>query len=315
MKNELLVTHQSWTNKGTHIAYIAPYKATEVDDEGTLRLKWWAGNEHLKSAQAPAPSLQPHAPHYFTRHLSLTDISNGVVLEAQLTMPSADTVDWPGFVLELAGGRAPLAVVILPGAEQVAVGDYLPQSAVPWRPGGKATLPTTDWMFSGGASSVGTRDPHGSGDDIRSGGPGQVSLARLAHPLDGQGHMLSAAHVCFTYVAGYGCGPSRKGPTVTLVVLDALDGSIVSEIWTSAPLTNYSFDHFTSESPPVCGGASGLALGHGRQVQLALRFSNAQCNLQLPMRTMNASVAWGGIQPGPYSPATLPSVGVTERWP
>ena len=161
------------------------------------------------------------------------------------------------------------------------------------------------------------RDARLGGSDIRSGAPGQTSLALLAHPLDGRGHTLSAARVCFQYTSGYGCGPKapgKLGASVTLSLLDVVDGTVVADVGTSAPLANYSFDAFTTESPPVCVGAAGLAVSHPRQLQLGLRFVNHECNLQLPMATMNVSVAWGGMQAGPYAAVPLPSVTPTERW-
>jgi len=318
LENELLVTHQSWTNKGTHVAYIAPYKSTEVDDEGTLRLTWWKGNEHLKATELkPTPAVEPHSP-WLTKNLTIDEISAGIVLEAQMAIPTVNDANWPGYLLELAdSSRAPLAIILIPGGTEVAIGDYLPQSAVPYSPGPASSLPTTEWLFPDGATRMPAKDKAIGGSDIRSGGPGQTTLAKLAHPLDSQGHLLTSARVCFQYVAGYGCGPqapTKQGATLTLALLDAVNGSAVADVWTSDELKNYSYDVFTTESPPICGGASGLSIAYSRQLQLALRFTNNECNVQVPMRTMNASVAWGGKQPTPYAPSALPSVGVTQRW-
>lgn len=290
-----------------------------MDDEGTLRLTYWSGNEQLKDTELkPTPTLDPVVQKlpYLNKNLTLEERSKGVVLEAAVTIPTAHEPDWPGFVLELSGDLAPLAIVLSPGGEEVAIGDFLPQSSIPYSPSAVA-LPTTDWLFVDGASRMPSRDATIGGSDIRSGGPGQTSVAKLAHPLDSHGHYLASVHVCFQYVAGYGCGPQapeKKGSTVTLTLLDAVNGSSVADVWTSDALHNYSYDVFTGESSPICGGADGLAVAHSRQLQLGLRFANNDCNLQLPMRTMNASVKWGAVQPQPYQPSAVPSVGVTERW-
>ena len=55
---ELLVTHQSFSHQGR--TYVAPFKAVDADEEGTLRLKWWAPNDRLQGAQVPlgAPTSQ-----------------------------------------------------------------------------------------------------------------------------------------------------------------------------------------------------------------------------------------------------------------
>ena len=46
----LLVNHHSIARDGG--VFFAPLKATQVDEQGTLRLTWWRGNEKLKHAQA-----------------------------------------------------------------------------------------------------------------------------------------------------------------------------------------------------------------------------------------------------------------------
>ena len=43
---ELLISHQSFSHRGR--SYVAPFKAVEVDENDTLRLKYWRENERLK---------------------------------------------------------------------------------------------------------------------------------------------------------------------------------------------------------------------------------------------------------------------------
>jgi hypothetical protein len=85
-EQELLVTHQTWDNHGTHFSYVSPFKAVDVDDEGTFRLKWWAPNEKLKGDPLSLSGTD-----------STANVSQGLLLEGQFTLPSSSTpTDWPG---------------------------------------------------------------------------------------------------------------------------------------------------------------------------------------------------------------------------
>ena len=86
-QQELLVTHQTWDNHGTHYSYISPFKLGTVDEEGTFRLKWWPVNEKLKGAPL---ALEARA-----------NVSQGFMLEANFTIPSSsDPAGWPGFLID-----------------------------------------------------------------------------------------------------------------------------------------------------------------------------------------------------------------------
>lgn len=88
-QQELLVTHQTWDNHGTHFSYISPFKTVDVDDEGTFRLMWWPNNEKLKGE--PLASTE------------VANVSQGFFLEANFTLPSMDDsepTNWPGFLIE-----------------------------------------------------------------------------------------------------------------------------------------------------------------------------------------------------------------------
>jgi len=102
---ELLVTHQSFSRVGR--AYVAPFKAARVDDDATLRLAWWEGNQRLKGRPVRVRldadgSLLPRL-----------DPSLGSVLEASFPLPPAGATlpSWPGFVFEQADGGATLLAV------------------------------------------------------------------------------------------------------------------------------------------------------------------------------------------------------------
>ena len=88
-EQELLVTHQTWDNHGTHFSYISPFKGVDVDDEGTFRLKWWKNNEKLKGDPLAATDA--------------ANVSQGFLLEANFTLPSlgdSEPTQWPGFLIE-----------------------------------------------------------------------------------------------------------------------------------------------------------------------------------------------------------------------
>jgi hypothetical protein len=312
---EILVTHQTWTYRGTHVSYISPYKLAHLDDDGTFRLQWFQGNERLKGAPL-ATTPDPADARYFA---DVADVSTGLVIEAAFAMPAATApvAAWPGFLIDQGDGLA-LSVALQPDGS-VAVGDYRTFVDVEYAAGGLA-LPVhspADWAFGGGASPVPTRVPHSNGTDLRSGAPGGVGTALLTHPLDSHGHVLEELRMSFTYVAGYTPAPGHtaNGSTVTLALVDAHNGSHIASLCTTPALSNYSFDRFTSESPPVHCNATNLAIGWPRQMAVKLLVTNHQRNVQIPLQTLKLSVRWGGLQPGPYCPSPVPpSVNVRERW-
>lgn len=92
----LLVNHHSMSSEGV---YFAPLKQAVVDEEGTLRLKWWPGNESLKhqtldvsrrvASAAPVALLDQRF-----------DTKGGVILEGVLTLPAAAEAPPVGLYLE-----------------------------------------------------------------------------------------------------------------------------------------------------------------------------------------------------------------------
>ena len=167
-----------------------------------------------------------------------------------------------------------------------------------------------DWTYSGGAANTASRLPGKT--DIRSGGPGETSLALVDHMLWSEGHLINALSVSFQYVSGYGCIPPTTGggscdgaANISLAIVDAVNKSIVRIVWDSPPLGKYSYDAFKGYSPPVSSGAvSHLAVGWPRQTQLALIIRNNKRNLQIPVNSINLTLAWGGKQISPWSPAS-----------
>ena len=57
----------------------------------------------------------------------------------------------------------------------------------------------------------------------------------------------------FRYLAGYTPQPGHtaKAATVSVQIRDQATDSIIKIIQTTAPLGNYSWDHFTEYSPPI----------------------------------------------------------------
>ena len=329
--NALLVTHQTWDNRGTHTSFVSPFKRAVIDVEGTFRLKWWAPNENLKGAAWPLPSAPPAGanPFYPDTVSPPANVSRGLLLEADFTIPATDDpAGWPGFLLQTAAPGAVFVGMDHRGACNV--GSYkirLPSQCInytdPKGPAG-AVVPAThgstaDWEFAAGASATPSRLARET--DIRSGGPGGAGLALVSHPLLSQGHFIASASVAFQYVAGYGCtapGPATCAgpPSASLVVVDAFNHSLVATLWTSDPLDEYSYDAFKGYSPPVVGGAAGLRVAWPRQTQLALLFNNSKRNLQVPISSLNVTLGWSEEkQPGSWAPAPFSNeIDVKERW-
>ena len=98
----LLVNHHAIGRKGTHGgSYFAPLKKATVDDEGTLRLTYWPGNEKLKgeviSTQLEnSTSSGPASVRKVSRKF---DVGPGVVLEGEMTLPSKGGEEEPGLFI------------------------------------------------------------------------------------------------------------------------------------------------------------------------------------------------------------------------
>lgn len=127
--------------------------------------------------------------------------------------------------------------------------------------------------------------------DLRSGDPGTVTTAVLATPIWGaesqsakMAHSISSVELTFRYVAGYGSsGGSQKGATLSIVLIDAATQDVVSTLYTSPPLVNYSFDDFKGYSPPIHVHVSELQILNGRALHMALRFHNNDRNVQVSL--------------------------------
>jgi len=302
-EQELLVTHQTWDNHGTHYSYVSPFKLGTVDEEGTFRLKWWPKNENLKGEALPGGTA---------------NVSQGMILEANLTIPAtADPTTWPGFLIET---EVPGATFVGMDHEGIAtVGTYKstsPSQNINWTSSTTPQPVPALFEYANGAAVTPSK-LKGGGSDIRSGGPGQTSLALVAHPLASLGRTITGATVSFQYISGYGCevGACSGAANVSLAVVDAFNHSVIATLWESLPLNNASYDRFNGYSLPVSGGNSGVAIAWPRQCQLALVLHNNQRNLQIPISSVVLTVTWGTtLGPAGWHPESLTTLKTNERW-
>jgi hypothetical protein len=120
LPGEVLVNHQSWipvTDSETDFAqdvHLAPLKKAEWDEQGTLRMTWWPGNDRAKDErlrvdlpQAAGPSVPALLDPPFDRDRTL-------ILEGVLTLPSAADGSVTGVYLD-GSAEAATAFLVRPG--------------------------------------------------------------------------------------------------------------------------------------------------------------------------------------------------------
>ena len=191
---------------------------------------------------------------------------------------------------------------------------YLPPQ--PYTPGG-VTVPSSseaDFTLSGGAIiNVDHPDAATSGGSaIRSGGPGQTSLVEIGTGVIGNGHRLSAISLQFRYTAGYtpAKGQTKLAPTVSVQLLDVKSKALVATLLTTPPLGEYSFDAFTGHSPPISLEVKGLEVPNDAPLVLALKITNNDRNLQIPIDDLASGfaikVAWEDTPAGAAAAASAP---------
>jgi hypothetical protein len=109
---ELLVVHQSYS-QATSMTYLAPLKLAAVDEEGTMRLKYWPKNDLIKGPKLPphALALLPPVPMGGAPSVTARTIAtalnnrNGTVLELQLPSCQPGAIIFKG--ASSAGGGTP----------------------------------------------------------------------------------------------------------------------------------------------------------------------------------------------------------------
>jgi alpha-galactosidase len=183
------------------------------------------------------------------------------------------------------------------------IGNSVP-AAINWtNTSASVPIPSLLWELEGGAASTGSK--LAGQTDIRSGGPGQTTMAVVEQPLASLGHTITSVSVSFQYISGYGClvGDCAGAANLSLAVVDAANHTIVARIWDSPALNNASYDAFTGYSKPVTGSVTGLSLSWPRKTQLALLMHNNKRNLQIPMSSVKLSISWGQGGAGAWNPA------------
>jgi len=178
-------------------------------------------------------------------------------------------------------------------------------SVVPYKPGGSVVPSKTngDLNYANGASSSrGPSDTLCSGANIRTGNPGQHSKVLVAHAIVGKGHRINRITLQYRYSAGYTPQPGQHPTPATLsVVLLDHTQQIISTLYSSPPLGNYSADHFTGYSPIIPVDAHGLDIPNDDAVYIAFIYQNNQRNLQIPIDdkkdSFNIVVHWAENDP------------------
>merc|ERR1719469_566099 len=137
--------------------------------------------------------------------------------------------------------------------------------------------------------------------DVRSGNPGEVTTATVGHAIESAGHYITNVDFTYQYVAGYGV--DGVATTLSLVLVDSVTGLDLQTVYESPPLADYSFDQFVGYSPLIVAHASDLKINSPHAMLMVLRFQNNQRNAQIPLDTLNISVAWSSkLAPGPHDP-------------
>ncbi|MHB8971841.1 MAG: LamG-like jellyroll fold domain-containing protein [Pirellulaceae bacterium] len=115
----LLVNHHSIARNGA--VYGAPLKATRVDDEGTLRLAWWTGNEKLKHEPVTGLTRPTHVQSDGRPGLldAKVDPARGVVLEGTLTLPAGPAAKPTGLYVECGPDQGVAILVSATGATEI----------------------------------------------------------------------------------------------------------------------------------------------------------------------------------------------------
>ena len=152
--------------------------------------------------------------------------------------------------------------------------------------------------------------------DIRSGSSHSNSSVILTSEIIGDGHAITKLAMSFRYIAGYSPDPAHppkvapKAATISVVLADAKTGKELATVYTSPPLGDYSFDHYTGYSPPIrVESDAALSVPNGLPVHVVLKFANNDRNVQIqlaPLSGLNMTVGWAAAASTPAPPPPLP---------
>jgi hypothetical protein len=119
MPTGVLVNHHSTARDG--MVYFAPLKATHVDEQGTLRLVWWKGNEPLKhervEVETPAPAGESAEPVAMLE--PSFNVECGVVVEGTVTLPAPAEAGRSGLYVESSAGGGTAILLNSAGAAEL----------------------------------------------------------------------------------------------------------------------------------------------------------------------------------------------------
>jgi len=156
---------------------------------------------------------------------------------------------------------------------------------------GVSAIPTdaSMWVAGGGASVL----PNGPTMNIRSGDPGELTVASNVAVLQDGSHSIAALNFSYQYVSGYGPAGRHVGANFTLVTTDAC-GASGTTLYSSPELTQYPYDVCqTCYSPPVNVTLRfSPPLDATQPVALALRFANNDRNVQINLPLTTLAVQW-----------------------
>ena len=170
----------------------------------------------------------------------------------------------------------------------------------------------TSMTLSKGAAVAASKEPNA--EDIRTGGPGDVSMAILNSWVFSAGHSIEAVSFSFSYIAGYLPAGSPGGATLSLVALDAESDAELATFYTSPVLNKYGFAPFKGYSPAIKVDANNLNFVHAGSIKLALKFVNNKQNLQIPVTSagLGVKVTWGSAGGRPAGKPGTPETGATN---
>eukprot|EP00931_Biecheleriopsis_adriatica_P060406 TRINITY_DN36279_c0_g1_i1.p1 TRINITY_DN36279_c0_g1~~TRINITY_DN36279_c0_g1_i1.p1 ORF type:complete len:429 (-),score=54.60 TRINITY_DN36279_c0_g1_i1:155-1441(-) len=195
---------------------------------------------------------------------------------------------------------------------------------VPYNPDG-AEVPSNT------ASDINAQSPAGVGNgradartsgaaNIRTGGPGQTSVIYIGPGIEGHGHLLTSVSMSFRYLAGYTPpdAQTKKSPIVKVQVRDLTSDTVLATLFTSDPLGNYSWDHFTAYSPLINVSAMNLSIPNDSPLVIALEVTNNDRNLQIPIDDLadgfRLRVAWAPTSHGQRLPVNAGVFGAGQVW-
>ena len=105
----ILVNHHSIARDGG--VYFAPLKRAVLDDEGTMRLGWWEGNEKMKR-QGTDVKASPNDDSPIAMLENVFDVEQGMILEGDLALPG-------GLYIQCEGDQGSAIMVDANGAAEL----------------------------------------------------------------------------------------------------------------------------------------------------------------------------------------------------